>query len=238
MASNDRNTFWRSTCQNSHSLSPYSRPKMLRQAIGRAGYCQASRQAIRAHRSFATQNSPEHCRKQANAGLLIVASILSLGGLGFFWQTSGSSKPERLSYSRFTPLHIKSIEKITSDSSIISLALPTHLLPDPSRYPDPPDQPLQAIYVRQPELQIQRAYTPLDARCFSTAEGKDGDREVNLLVKRYNDGEVSSYLHRLRSGDSVDVRGPVRTWTLPECDHLVFVRAVCQLRPESGRAFS
>lgn len=138
--------------------------------------------------------------------------------------------PKRLSYSYFVPLRVASIEAVTSETSLIRIHLPETLLPDTSAYPEPPDQPLQAVYVRQPELQIQRAYTPLSVDCFRDAcsnvtkrGNTNHSRFIELLVKRYSDGEVSSYLHRLNTGDEVFVRGPVRTWTLPDCDELVYV---------------
>lgn len=167
---------------------------------------------------------PASPRRQASLGLLAVGT-LAFGAFGYYWKIRLSSESNsRLSYATFTPLAIRSVEQVTSDSSIITLDLPVDRLPDSSTYPEPPNTPLQAIYIRQPELQIQRAYTPLDAECFSqTDKNEKGPRRIRLLVKRYNDGEVSSYLHRLRTGDQVYVRGPVRTWTVPDCDHLIFV---------------
>ena len=153
-------------------------------------------------------------------------ALVSIAGLSaYFWQSDDTSKSKRLSYATFTSLIVDDIKPITQDSSIISLLVRADQLPDPSIYPDPCDTPLQAIYIRQPELQIQRAYTPLDLSALRT----EGDSEatlktIKILVKKYNDGEVSSFLHRLRKGDAVDVRGPVRTWTLPLCSHLIYVR--------------
>lgn len=175
----------------------------------------------------------------SQSSLLLAALLATAGGAGlYFYQasSSSSSKPY-LSYGSFTPLKIKDVKRITADSSIFTLALPHSALPHSQDYPpsEPPDNPLQAIYIRQPELQLQRAYTPLEAQAFSTGETatrnsgdvKDAkkDREIRLLVKRYDDGEVSSYLHRLGIGGEVDIRGPVRTWTIPpDCEHLIFVR--------------
>jgi ferredoxin-NADP reductase len=50
------------------------------------------------------------------------------------------------------------------------------------------------------------------ARSYSLAAPADGDR-VEITVQRVADGEVSSYLaDEARSGDSVEVRGPVGGW--------------------------
>ena len=50
------------------------------------------------------------------------------------------------------------------------------------------------------------------ARSYSLAAPADGDR-VEITVQRVSDGEVSSYLaDEARSGDSIEVRGPVGGW--------------------------
>ena len=50
------------------------------------------------------------------------------------------------------------------------------------------------------------------ARSYSLATPKNGDR-IEITVQRVADGEVSSYLaDDARSGDSVEVRGPVGGW--------------------------
>ncbi|WFD30252.1 cytochrome-b5 reductase [Malassezia sp. CBS 17886] len=67
-----------------------------------------------------------------------------------------------------------------------------------------------SFYAKDPEIQVERAYTPL-AMC---ARGEPG--VLDLIVKRYSDGEVSRYLHHLRTGTSVAIRGPECTWRLPD----------------------
>lgn len=62
---------------------------------------------------------------------------------------------------------------------------------------------------------------PLNAESFNLA----GRPELDLVVKRYPDGEVSRYLHRLGPGDEIKVRGPVTTWQYGanDFDEVVFV---------------
>jgi cytochrome-b5 reductase len=92
----------------------------------------------------------------------------------------------------------------------------------------------------QPDLQIQRAYTVCDPlRSLSrtrltfllqplsaTAFDLDGPAHVDLVVKRYPDGEASRYMHRLHPGDELHVRGPIVTWDYrpDQFDEIVFVR--------------
>lgn len=163
-------------------------------------------------------------RSNVRPAVMSLAAILAASGSGWLWFQKKTSKP--LCYSYFIPLPLHSITKLNNESSIFELELPPSLLPDSALYPEPTDTPFQAVYIRQPELQIQRAYTPLSLDCFETPEQTQAKRLIRFLVKRYHDGEVSSYLHRLRVGDDVFVRGPVRTWTIPEHDKLVFVSLI------------
>lgn len=154
---------------------------------------------------------------------LVMSLAALLAATGGSWLWFQKKTPQPLCYSYFTPLSLHSITKLNDESSILELELPPSLLPDSALYPEPTDTPLQAVYIRQPELQIQRAYTPLSLDCFEDPQQTEGKRLIRFLVKRYHDGEVSSYLHRLRVGDDVFVRGPVRTWTIPDHDELIFV---------------
>lgn len=97
---------------------------------------------------------------------------------------------------------------------------------------------LWSVDVRQPEIQVVRRYTPLpmyymqgginhsdkngsknDAspppallRALGTNE--DEGRFV-LFVKKFDDGEVSRWLHRLPVGSLVDIRGPYTDYKFP-----------------------
>ncbi|WFD41835.1 cytochrome-b5 reductase [Malassezia psittaci] len=67
---------------------------------------------------------------------------------------------------------------------------------------------IYSYYVKEPSLQIERPYTPLDSpKIVDTTH-------LSFLVKRYKDGEMSRYLHRLGAGASLPIRGPVPTWSL------------------------
>jgi ferredoxin-NADP reductase len=65
------------------------------------------------------------------------------------------------------------------------------------------------------------------ARSYSLAAPRNGDR-IEITVQRVDDGEVSSYLaDEVRSGDFVEVRGPVGGWFVwkPEDSGLVLLVA-------------
>ena len=61
-----------------------------------------------------------------------------------------------------------------------------------------------------------------------------GQHQVQLIVKRYQDGEMGRYLHSLQPGrDEVEVRGWLDTWKPREGaerpDEIVMVRAIARM---------
>lgn len=70
---------------------------------------------------------------------------------------------------------------------------------------------LWSVEIRQPQLQVARDYTPLPPRRGLSTEAIEEDvesGELRLLIRRLDNGEVSTYLSRLGVGDDVDLRGP------------------------------
>ncbi|KAG8158800.1 hypothetical protein KVR01_011243 [Diaporthe batatas] len=71
---------------------------------------------------------------------------------------------------------------------------------------------LWSVEIKQPQLQIARSYTPLPPP-VAPGEGEEDDgghhhRQLRFLVRRYDGGEMSTYLSRLQPGDDVYLRGP------------------------------
>ncbi|KAF3771006.1 hypothetical protein M406DRAFT_246582 [Cryphonectria parasitica EP155] len=75
---------------------------------------------------------------------------------------------------------------------------------------------LWSLEFKQPQLQIARNYTPLpplpDEEDAMTEEEKRmlkvGFCRLRFYMRRYDGGEVSTYLSRLQEGDEVEIRGP------------------------------
>lgn len=64
------------------------------------------------------------------------------------------------------------------------------------------------VEIKQPQLQVARDYTPLPA---PSRDGEQVDLDkgyLRFLIRRMDGGEVSTYLGRLRAGDTVELRGP------------------------------
>ena len=50
-------------------------------------------------------------------------------------------------------------------------------------------------------------------RSYSVATAPDGSNEIDLTVERFEDGEISSFLHEVvEIGDELEVRGPIGGW--------------------------
>ncbi|KAH9445322.1 hypothetical protein Pst134EA_031380 [Puccinia striiformis f. sp. tritici] len=105
-------------------------------------------------------------------------------------------------------------------------------LPIPTKTVEPIQTPfyIESIYLKHPALQIERPYTPLSPISPSEpSQDDDQDRTtVELLVKRYDDGDMSTYIHHVihhPHHNQLEIRGPVPTWWYPanqEIHELVF----------------
>lgn len=65
--------------------------------------------------------------------------------------------------------------------------------------------PVWSIFIKDDDIQVERPYTPL--------EGIDEAGRMKFWIKRYPKGEVGRWLHSKNVGDTVEIRGPLRTWT-------------------------
>lgn len=77
-----------------------------------------------------------------------------------------------------------------------------------------------SVHMKEPSLQIERPYTPLyvDGVC-----GPRGKEPIDFMIKKYPDGELGKYAHRLQAGEGVELRGPHVTWQDKQVDNLVLV---------------
>lgn len=160
---------------------------------------------------------PQKSRSVALTGSLL-ALAASLGFYGFHVlssnNTSAASGP--LSDQKFTPLKIISSTPASENAKIITLAVPSHLMPDDSAL-----APIFSFFIKDSDIQVQRPYTPLD--------GIDENGNMSFWIKRYFDGEVSRWLHNKNIGEELEVRGPVRTFDFKDGDYdeVIMVRIIC-----------
>ncbi|SCZ87356.1 BZ3500_MvSof-1268-A1-R1_Chr2-2g04822 [Microbotryum saponariae] len=187
--------------------------------------------------SNSKESSPPPNRKSRSTVLAYLALPSLLGAFAFqhFSPTDDSKRP--LSPDYFIPLKINKVTRLNHDNTLIGLDLPDSLSPrqyiaaQGSRGDEDPWR-IHSIFVKQPELQIQRPYTPLNISFLNPLPSESSpSTTIQLLIKRYDDGEVSRYLHRLGPGDQVQIRGPMLTADLPKVDRIVFIAGGTGITP-------
>ncbi|SCV70232.1 BQ2448_1626 [Microbotryum intermedium] len=161
-----------------------------------------------------------------------------LGAIAYQQLASTDESKRPLSPDYFIPLTINKVTRLNHDNTLIELDLPNSLSPNQNNHGSAKNFSGQApwwihsIFVKQPELQIQRPYTPLNTTFLQPSSfSEDSSSTIQLLIKRYDDGEVSRYLHRLGPGDQVQIRGPVLTTELARVDRIVFIAGGTGITP-------
>ena len=103
----------------------------------------------------------------------------------------------------FTPTTLTSSEPSGPDTKLLTLTISPDLLPprdDPSIFAT-----IWSVFIKDNDIQVERPYTPL--------EGVDEHGRMLFWIKMYEKGEVGRWLHSKKVGDSVEIRGPLKTWT-------------------------
>ncbi|KAG6356683.1 hypothetical protein INS49_014557 [Diaporthe citri] len=113
----------------------------------------------------------------------------------------------------FVPFKVISTERTSPTTFILTVSAPApHQADNAALIRDAWAHGLWSVEIKQPQLQIARNYTPLPP-AVAAAGGDNGDgtsatAQLRFLVRRYDGGEMSTYLSRLGPGDDVWLRGP------------------------------
>ncbi|KAI4718979.1 hypothetical protein E4T48_04798 [Aureobasidium sp. EXF-10727] len=168
------------------------------------------------HTSTNIHNAPVTAKRRSFRG--IAASLFFFGtgwALNSHYKFISFSSPQPLNDLTFTPFVLKNKETVSSTSAIFTLSQ-SHI--SPGTFDHWWNKGVWSIEIKQPQLQIARAYTPLPP-----LDGSD-PQALRLLVRREQRGEVSGYLHRRPQGADVEVRGPATEYELPDhVDRVVFL---------------
>ncbi|KAI9709069.1 MAG: mitochondrial Homoaconitase [Bogoriella megaspora] len=124
-------------------------------------------------------------------------------------------KPTVLDPHAFRKFELFKKEQISSTSSIFHLR-PTQGSFDAKYLEELWNRGIWSVEVKQPQLQIVRAYTPLPPSLdMDKGQELDTSNEIRLLIRREENGEVSGFLHRLPVGSTVEVRRANVEYELP-----------------------
>ncbi|EPQ29198.1 uncharacterized protein PFL1_03485 [Pseudozyma flocculosa PF-1] len=170
---------------------------------------------------------------QGRAIVYILATTATIGALNYFFLSSPPSSSSdaaraklHLEPRRYNSLPLVSTQfyptptETASEHKHLQILLPLSPAPpspsaDRRNVEDGDDVMdrlrIRSVYIKEPALQIERAYTPL----YDTLPGSHvgAGPHLDLIIKRYPDGELGRYAHRLAPGHQVEVRGPVDTWS-------------------------
>lgn len=128
-------------------------------------------------------------------------------------------RPEQLPIppNQYVPTKLVSSEESGPDTKLLKIAAPPHLYPRKDEHGA--FDPVWSVFVKDDDIQVERAYTPLN--------GVDGDGNMLFWIKKYPKGEVGRWLHSKAPGDTIEVRGPLKTWPWKEdnWDEIVMVRS-------------
>ena len=164
-------------------------------------------------------------RRPARGKKLFVGAILSLT-VGLLYAIIPDNSPSRsksspaLNDETFRKFTVVSNEQISPTSFILTVepSLSSDARENAEVIRRAWDHGLWSVEVKQPQLQIARHYTPLPPPPSQQQQQPPQDGHgatLRFLVRRYEGGEVSRYLSRLRGrgalgagGDVVELRGP------------------------------
>ncbi|KZP00343.1 hypothetical protein CALVIDRAFT_270891 [Calocera viscosa TUFC12733] len=134
------------------------------------------------------------------------------------WYFLRPPSPKALDPASYSPALITSHTHPTPRTSLLKLRLPS---------PSPPPEPFYVLWVKSPQVQIERPYTPLRG-----LEGEGGE-EVELWVRHERGGEVSRYLSGRKVGEEVEVRGWTRSiqWQDKDWDEVIMLSGGTGIAP-------
>lgn len=189
--------------------------------------------------NFPPPQPPQQTSSAANAITFLAATAIGLGAYFYQWNKhrsfvpgsdSHSGSKEGISTESWTPVLLTKITPVSQHTSLFEFELPA-----PTTIPI-----TSAIYVKDDEIQAMRAYTPIHTSpdWHDQQEGEEGDRvsTVQLLIKRYSEGQVSRFMHSAQPGQKIEMRGPVLIWPgsrqdLEKYDHIGMVKMMLLFIP-------
>ncbi|KAI0268355.1 hypothetical protein BC834DRAFT_952694 [Gloeopeniophorella convolvens] len=124
----------------------------------------------------------------------------------FLWPSKYRGSPtfvhKPLSPSYFVPVTVTENSPAGPNLTVLTLSIP----PDSRAVDKHPTSfdPVWSIFIKDDDIQVERPYTPL--------HGMDEHGNIKLWIKKYPRGEVGRWLHTKQPGDTIEIRGPLKTF--------------------------
>ena len=169
----------------------------------------------------------------------VIASLAIGSAAGFVirkvYTSIGDDEAVELNPVTFAKYVLVDKQPINSTSSIFSLSSHRTLFSNDNEAGEPnPNlasiwkRGVWSVQIKQPALQIARAYTPLPPISLVGTDGtvaaENGaqssqefdEDDIRLLIRKEQNGEVSGYLHRLADDANLELRGPKIEFEVPD----------------------
>lgn len=185
--------------------------------------------------AFSTSVDTKPARR--NWGQYFLVFSVAFGGAIAYNQYRDSGTKDILNPQTFTPFKLVSKEPVSSTCSIFTFRAPDvshHRGFDKNLW-----NGVWSVQIKQPQLQIARAYTPLPPSHVSFVGNSEYAPDLRFLIRKEPKGEVSGYLHKLPDGATVEFRGPNNEYVLPkDVDEVVFLAGGTGIAPALQVAYS
>lgn len=186
----------------SAALQPSSLIRHCRPAQPIRSYSQPP-QPTTFNRTKPGQTAARAPRPSATSNVITFLAVSSIGVGAYLYQWDRDREgsilnplsSSELCAEKWTPILLTNVTRITDQASLFEFQLPKPcVIPISS-----------AVYVKDDEIQTMRAYTPV----HSTEKEQD---RIQFLIKRYEGGQVSRFIHSAQPGKRIEMRGPILIW--------------------------
>mmetsp|Transcript_7421 Transcript_7421/g.10961 ORF Transcript_7421/g.10961 Transcript_7421/m.10961 type:complete len:437 (-) Transcript_7421:1458-2768(-) len=121
----------------------------------------------------------------------------------------------------YKAFELAAVQQVCSHTKLFKFRLPS----SSSKLPLKPGEHIQVKGFTEddPNTPVERKYTPIHLR----------DGYFDLLIKKYQNGPVSSFFHRLKPGDKIQARGPHGLWQYSpnKYDNIIMLAAGTGITP-------
>lgn len=148
------------------------------------------------------------------AGPAIIIGTSAFGGAAYRYWVPSTSSDASLNPHSFAPYKLVDKRSVSSTSAIFTLRNADGA-PEPDSVREVWKRSAWSVQIKQPQLQIARAYTPLPPTSDEHKKSRDEPADIRLLIRQEEGGEVSTYLHRLPLDATIELRGPNTEFELP-----------------------
>ena len=148
------------------------------------------------------------------AGPLIIVGTSALGGAAYRFLRPEDLSNVSLNPHLFTSYALVDKQPVSSTSAIFVLRN-VNGASDSESVKEVWKRSVWSVQIKQPQLQIARAYTPLPPALNGKKSREGAPQDVRLLIRQEDGGEVSTYLHGLPEQSTIELRGPNVECELP-----------------------